>query len=1167
MVDASTFKKVLARNVAFPLFLMALLCAIFVGLVMNMIRANDDLVRSSVHLDTIATTYRRIVDSETGLRGFLIQGEDLYLEPFENAGRELPRLFNQLRTQAADSGDHLARIERIASTYENWRGFAMEAIGERSQLGKPYLGNFPKRKEQMDRLREDLREARVVSERQRDLRNESAAARTRITVLVIVLISAIFGGLIAYLGRRQLMTLSQRFESTLKEQNEQAEELTRQAWIREGQMQLVAKLRGELAPSRIAREILHFVSEYLGAKVGAVFVPGENGVLNRMGALALPSDAPERFARGEGLVGRVAEQMKILELEDLPVDYLRLTSGIGETPPRHVVLAPFTADGTLEGILELGFSEAPLRKHIDFLAGLQEVAGVSLRSASFRVRLQDLLHESQQLTEELQTQQEELRVSNEELAERTNALQESQARMETQQAELEQTNEQLEEQAQILESQRSDLDERNSALESARTNLERKAQELELAGKYKSEFMANMSHELRTPLNSSLILAKLLQDNAQGNLTEEQVHFASTIYEAGNDLLNLINDILDLSKVEAGKLEIHPEPLSVPKVVHGLENLFRPTADERRVGFEVKIDPTAASIVTDRQRLDQILRNLLSNAFKFTTQGSVTFVARSSEDGGIVFEVTDTGIGIDPAQHDRIFEAFHQADGTISRKFGGTGLGLSISRSLTRLLGGTLTLRSTVGKGSTFSLHLPRTPAEAIRAPEAAAAARPYEGRSLGQNLPKSPGPADRDGKVPVEWKDLMDDRESIGAGDKRVLLVVEDEREFAKILLDLGHELGFKVLLAATTSAGYELALAHDPSAIILDIKLPDASGLTLLNQLKDNPKTRHIPVHGVSSTDYTRTAMQLGAVGHLVKPVNREELKLALGKLEAKAKQRTKRVLIVEDDTVQRESIEKLIGGNGIELLGVDTGESAMKALRSSTFDCMIVDMKLPDMSGLELLESMAEAQLTSQPPVIVYTGRDLSRSEEDRLQLFSKSIIIKGARSPERLLDEVSVFLHRNESSMNPDAQKMLRTSRNRERSFDSRTIMIVDDDVRNIFALRSALETKGAKTLIARNGREALERLQDLPKDAARPDLVLMDIMMPEMDGYETIRRIREDPSHAEIPIIAVTAKAMRDDYERCLQAGANDYLAKPIDLDKLISLMRVWLPREIGGMRS
>ena len=821
-----------------------------------------------------------------------------------------------------------------------------------------------------------------------------------------------------------------------------------------------------------------------------------------------------------------------------------MKTGLGESDPLEIALVPVTHDGEVNGVVELGFLHPIRSQDLELLELIAGTLGATTQAAIYRRRLQETLAETQQLNEELQTQQEELRTANEELEEQARALSESQAHLEQQQAELEQTNSQIAQQADIVAS-------RNEALKLAQVELERRAAELERASKYKSEFLANMSHELRTPLNSSLILAKLLAEDRSGNLNEEQRKYANTIYSAGNDLLSLINDILDLSKVEAGKMELAPQRLSTDQLLEVLRAVFEPLAREKNLAFEVsRAQDVPTELYTDRQRLEQVLRNLLSNAIKFTKSGKVLLHAESRGADRIAFLVTDTGIGIAADQQQLIFEAFRQADGTIHRSYGGTGLGLSISREFAHLLGGRIEVRSAPGEGSTFALDLPVRYA----GPAAIPAVVPSP-------APVAPQRTELAATPTVEAAPTIpDDRDALG-DSARVLLVIEDDQAFASILYDLAHETQYRCLIATTAGEGLRLARKHVPRAILLDIRLPDGSGLTVLHELKHDPRTRHIPVHVLAAEDFGDVARHIGAVGFNMKPTTREALQDILKQLEEKGAGKVKRVLLVEDDERQRDSIVQLIKDEAIDITAVESGGEALEHLRHTIFDCMIIDLKLPDMEGAELLDRMTREEICSFPPVIVYTGRQLTREEEADLNRYSRSIIIKGARSPERLLDEVTLFLHTVEARLSRERQSILRDARNRDDLFEGRKVLLVDDDVRNIFALTSALEQRGMRVEIARNGIEALDKLQST-EDI---ELVLMDIMMPGMDGLEATRRIRANPRLRELPVIAITAKAMRDDQDQCRRAGANDYMAKPIDLDRLLSLIRVWLPslRRIG----
>lgn len=919
----------------------------------------------------------------------------------------------------------------------------------------------------------------------------------------------------------------------------------REAWLQFGQSEIGKRLVGDQSMKTLGENVLGFLTEYLGAQAGAVFV--KDGEIFRRTAIHAAADnsVPEQFGVESGLLGQAVKDGRHAVLSDLPEGYISVGSGLGKTVPRNLVIFPVAIDEKVNAVIELGFFSQVEGSDIELISRIEHSVSVAVRSVKYRMKLQELLEETQRQSEEVQAQSEELRVSNEELEEQSRALRESQSRLELQQTELEQINTQLEEQTQILERQKADL------LDS-KVALEIQAKEVEQASRYKSDFLANMSHELRTPLNSSLILAKLLADNRNGNLTEDQVRYAKTIESAGNDLLNLINDVLDLSKIEAGHMEVNAVEVSISGLMNGLKNTFQPIASEKGLEFSIVCDPNAPDrISTDPQRLEQILKNLLSNALKFTDGGGEVRLQFGRSSGKrVCFTVSDTGIGIASEKQRVIFDPFYQADGTTSRKYGGTGLGLSISRNLSRLLGGGMTLSSEPGKGSSFTLDLPEIydgpqnevaeiPTELPVKVEAVQEAEPVRSQPVGQ---------------------VPDDRDQV-TGNERLILVVEDDKPFAEIIYELAHELHFECLVATSAEEALDLAHRFVPSAIVLDVGLPDNSGLTVLERLKADHRTRHIPVHIVSASDYTRTALELGAVGYMLKPVKREQLIDAFHKLEDRISQILKRVLVVEDDAVQVEAMRDLLSSRDVEAVCARSAAECLEHLGKSTFDCMVLDLSLPDASGFTLLEKLSKEHAYSFPPVIVYTGRVLSPEEEQRLRRYSRSIIIKGAKSHERLLDEVTLFLHQVVSELPPEKRKLLEKAGNRDEVLEGRRILIAEDDVRNVFALTSLLEGRGVQLQIARNGREALEALERSVGDPAkRIDLVLMDVMMPEMDGITAMKEIRKRQEWKKLPVIALTAKAMKSDQEHCLAAGANDYLAKPLDVEKLLSLIRVWMPR-------
>ena len=1158
-IDQQRFQKLLVRNISLPLGVGLLSAVVFIAVIAYLLSVIQWVGHTDRVINNANESLKLSIDKETGMRGYLLTGEAHFLDPYELAKPRIAAQMQTLRELVADNPIQLDRLTRLDALQAEWNDFGREMIEARRTSGD-YRSDIQagRGKRLTDQIRKEYEDFVGLEQQLRAKRNETVSTTTWVSISLYLLFVIVVSGLLAWVGRRDLLNLSRSYQANIEAQERSTERLEQQGWIRNGQNQLAQQVLGQQTLPTLGHNILQFFSNYLGSVVAALYVRDEHDNLHRVASYGFSREQDARdqvISPHEGLVGQALAQNRLLTLEEVPEDYFKVSSGLGEGLPRSVMLMPATNDGQINGVLELGFLRPLSARDGELLERVAGNLGTSIESARYRQRLQEVLAQTQQLNEELQVQQEELKTANEELEEQSRVLKESQAHLETQRAELEQTNEQLAERTDALASQRDALDVKNTELNEAQVQLQQRAEELQRSSKYKSEFLANMSHELRTPLNSTLILAKLLAENPQDNLSDEQVKFAESIYSAGNDLLSLINDILDIAKVEAGKLDVRAETLQVARLADGLRGLFEPLAADKGLSFGVSVEPQVpATLYTDRQRLEQILKNLLSNALKFTEQGQVSLTLAPQAGGGIVFLVRDSGIGIAADQQEAIFEAFHQADGTTNRRYGGTGLGLSISRDLARLLGGEIQVQSAPGQGSVFSLSLPESYEPIVDQLQPSTLSRPQPlAQSLPAALPEVPSVPLAEG--PVRRLAFEDDRHK-APFSQRCILVIEDEPNFARILFDLAHELGYTCLVAHAADDGFELAERFVPDAILLDMRLPDHSGLTVLQRLKEQAATRHIPVHVISVEDRIETALHMGAVGYVVKPTSREELKTVFARLEEKLTQKLKHILLVEDADLQRESIARLIGDDDVQITAVGTAQQALDLLKAHVYDCMVIDFKLPDMPGNELLKRMTVDEIQSFPPVIVYTGRNLSRDEEAELLKYSRSIIIKGARSPERLLDEVTLFLHKVESTLSHERQRMLRTARSRDKVFEGRKILLVDDDVRNIFALTSALEHKGALVEIARNGRESIERLEQ----GSDIDLVLMDVMMPEMDGFEATRLIRKDPRWRKLPIIAVTAKAMKDDQERCLQAGANDYLAKPIDLDRLFSLIRVWLPQ-------
>jgi signal transduction histidine kinase/DNA-binding response OmpR family regulator/CHASE3 domain sensor protein len=1071
----------------------------------------------------------QIVDQETGIRGFLLSGDRSFLAPYERA-QPLP-MFAAVHRLVADNPPQQVRADAARARYEAWLKMNEQLLEPGAELNRyRQPGELLERKRRMDSIREALQDMLIIEQGLRVERATAYSDSNRLTTFLGVPLFIALATALAFISRRQLGEVSTTYVGLLEGERTARELVETQDWVRTQHMKLAESVQGDPAPDELGRRALSELCAHTGAVAGAFFI-AEPGGFRRRANLGLSAETNDWFADGEGLVGGAAIARTLLRVTTLPATFAKIESGSGAAVPTELVLLPACLGSTPLAVLELAFFAPISERSLELLKRVSETIAIALRSVQQKERLADLLEEAQRQGEELQTQQEELRVANEELQQQGDILRRAHA--------------QLEEGKEELETSNSSLSMQRDALEKAQRALSEKMHELEKASRYKSEFLANMSHELRTPLNSSLILAKLLADNKDGNLNPEQVKFASTIYSAGNDLLALINDILDLSKIEAGKIDIRAESLSVARLVEPVARTFDPVAKQKNVALALSLGQAQATLETDAQRVQQILKNLLSNAFKFTEQGTVSLSVEET-DAGYSFAVRDTGIGIAKAHYASIFEAFQQADGTTNRRFGGTGLGLSISRDLARMLGGDLTVESELGKGSCFTLSLPKVFTPGAHAEHSALPPAPAV-QVAEQATPLPPGTA------ASETPAFDDDRAQIDPL-RRLLLIIEDDVSFAEILAKLAKELSFQFLVAHSADEGVRLATTFLPAAIILDMNLPDHIGLTALDRLKQNGLTRHIPVHVMSVEDYSHMALSMGAAGYLLKPVKREELVSVFTGMKERFS-RMRRLLVVEDDAVQRDAVVQLLSSEDVEIVGASTVADAQRQLAAGSFDCIVTDLSLPDGTGYDLLERMADNESYAFPPVIVYTGRSLTADEEQKLRRFSSSIIVKGARSPERLLDEVTLFLHQVEAKLPAERQRMLRVARDREAAFDGRKILVAEDDVRNIFALSSILEPKGAKLYIARNGREAIEHLERTPDI----DLVLMDIMMPELDGLEATRRIRAaNGSFSRVPIIALTAKAMGDDRDLCIKAGANDYIAKPLDVEILLSLVRVWL---------
>ncbi|HEX6836397.1 MAG TPA: HAMP domain-containing protein, partial [Polyangia bacterium] len=967
--------------------------------------------------------------------------------------------------------------------------------------------------------------------------------------------------------------------SNLRETTQKNQE---QDWLKTNLARFTRMLQGQRDLETVSKLILKELAPLVRAQQGVFYmvdVEDREVMLKMLSSWAFRErkQLANSFKLGEGLVGQCVLEKERILLDEVPGDYIKIGSGLGEHKPVNIIVLPVLFEGQVKAVVELASFYRFNDIHLAFLDQLTESIGIVLNTIAAGMRTEELLKQSQSLADELRVQQQELTETNKRLEQQAESLKSSEARLQAQQEELQQTNEELEERSQLLQIQKAEVERKNRDIEQAKVLLEEKAQQLALSSKYKSEFLANMSHELRTPLNSLLILAKLLSDNEEGNLTQKQVDFARTIHSAGSDLLSLINDILDLSKIESGTVVIDVDEVNFAHLHDYVDRNFRQVAQNKQLEFAIDRGASLPdAMFTDPRRLQQVIKNLLSNAFKFTERGKVGLKIERATSGWsaenatlnnaeavLAFSVSDTGIGIPASKQKIIFESFQQADGTTSRRFGGTGLGLSISREIARLLGGEIKVESEPGKGSTFTLYLPLTYQQA---PSTSPAIRLAP---ASQPFPVAPPPPPISAEETTEAErallmlpnELGDDRTSIEAGD-RTLLIVEDDAQFARVMLDLARSKGFKGIVALRGDLALALAREYKPDAITLDIRLPVVDGWTVLDRLKHDSRTRHIPVHLISSVDedQKQRALRQGALAFLRKPIDKEGVESALDEIKGFVERRVKNLLIVEDDDVQRGAIVELIGNGDVDSTAVASGADALTELKQKHYDCMVLDLGLPDMRGIELIETIRGDESLKDIPIIVYTGRDLTEQEEMELKGFTDSIIIKSVKSMEHLLDETALFLHRVESNLPENKRRMLTQIHQADPVFTGKKVLIVDDDARNIFALTSVLERHKMEVYYAENGIKGIEVLKRTPEISC----LLMDVMMPEMDGYETTREIRKMPEFASVPIIALTAKAMKGDREKCIEAGASDYITKPVDTEQLMSLLRVWLYGAGGG---
>ena len=1135
-----------------------------------------------------------VKDAETGQRGFLLTGKNQFLGPYNGARTRAMNSIDQVKSLTADNPGQQARIDRLRLTVEARLDKLDSLVAQKRANVQFSESELDEGRRRMDEIRATVAQMKDAEELLLTARNQRLVRFSGTTPIVILVASALaivitivfflrlnadyqnrlllqaaleekdrditrriniiqdvaanisagdYSIRVSDEGRDGLGSLSGALNKMAGSLEFSFNTLADKEWLQAGIATLNEKMLGEREIKPLSNIITAFVTEYSGCAAGVLYIAENNDTFALSGTYAMAGNSlPQYFAPGEGIGGQAAMDKQPIILTDIPQDNILISHAAGTIKPVVVAAVPLLFENRVNGVLELLSLRPFSTREKSFLESVAGNIGTIINTAKNRLRLQELLEETQSQSEELQAQHAELENMNVELEMKTERLQASEEELRVQQEELMQANQELEEKAVSLEEKNQLIIERN-------IDIQRKAEELALSTRYKSEFLANMSHELRTPLNSILLLSRLLSENTSSNLSADQVEYASVIQSSGQGLLTLINEILDLSKIESGKMELEYAHVPVDYFVKEANALFLPLAKEKHIGFEVNVAPGLPSgVETDATRLGQIIKNLLSNAFKFTSQGSVTLSIKPA--GAHYYEicVTDTGIGIAQEKQDMIFEAFRQADGSTRRKYGGTGLGLSITKELVRLLGGEINLESEPGKGSSFTVKLPvnrpsaseLTEIQDLQPPLAAQQAAGQEPeRFLSLQIPEN----------------IPDDRNNINSGDK-CIVIVEDDVNFARSLLEFTRKKGYKGIVAVRGDEGIELVKQFKPTGVLLDIQLPVKDGWQVMDELKSDAKTRHIPVHIVSSHEVKRRSIAHGAVSYANKPVDPSEMQEIFKKIEYIIEHNPRKVLIVEEDRKHARALAFFLENYHVNTEITGTVHQGIEALQKEDANCVILDLEAGGEQAYSTLEEVKRTPGLEQLPIIVFTGKSLSKTEEMRIRQYADSIVVKTANSYQRILDEVSLFLHLMEEHTKPSTAIQRRLGGLSD-VLQGKTVLVADDDVRNVFSLTRALENYKMTVLPAIDGKEALKQLE-----SHAADVVLMDMMMPEMDGYETIRRMRANPKYRNLPIIAVTAKAMAGDREKCISAGASDYITKPVDIDQLVSLLRVWLYEDL-----
>ena len=1136
-------------------------------------------------------------DAETGQRGYLLTGDEKFLQPYNVASGKVLILVNNITSLTSDNPVQVRNSAALRQAVKS-RTDQLDNVMMLKKAGSPnLLTELTKGGEQMQLVRDIIQQMKDEEEHLLKTRTDRQQSLTRFTPIVIVIsgLLALLITIVFYVrvrmdfnqktrlqdelvakdrditrriniieqiatkislgdykvraadtGQDGLGNLSGSLNKMAAALDDSFMQLNEKEWLQTGITGLNERMLKEQQLAPLADTIAAFVASYTNSQIAALYLAGDDRRLYLTGSYALgPKESHPALKEGEGIAGQAFKSKELIHIKNVPDDSFSLKTAVGAVKPVVLLAVPILYDDHDIGVLELAAVNDYQDKDLSFIGEIAQRIGIVINNTRNRLRIQEMLEETQAQSEELQAQHSELENMNSELEAQSQKLQASEEELRVQQEELLQANQELEERAHMLE-------ERNETIAQRNLEIQKKAEELAMSTKYKSEFLANMSHELRTPLNSILLLSRLMSENNEQNLSDDQIEYAKVIQSSGNGLLSLIDEILDLSKIEAGKMDLEYVTLPVSEVVTDMKGLFDALAREKGLSFVIDLTPgTPAVFETDKMRLEQILKNLLSNAFKFTAQGSITLSIVSAEADQLTFSVKDTGIGIAADKQALIFEAFQQADGSTRRKYGGTGLGLSISRELARLLGGRLSLKSEPGQGAEFILELP---ANQIIAQKSGRSAEPVSDSLASPviEVVAVDGPKRYHSEnIPAE---IPDDRHEINKGDKSIL-IVEDDTPFAKSLLDFTRSKGYKGIVAVRGDEGVSLAQRYQPAAILLDIQLPVKDGWEVMEALKGNVSTRHIPVHMMSSYSMRKESLQQGAVDFINKPMAFEQMQQVFTTLEHALNKEGKKVLIIEENNKHAVALSQFLASFNISSEIAGNVKDGASLLQKKEVDCVILDMGIPDKNAYETLDAVKKDPAMEDVPIIIFTGKSLSKAEEQRIRQYADSIIVKTAHSYKRMLDEVSLFLHLME-----EGKKGGKSSQNYRKLgamndvLKDKTILVADDDVHNIFSLTRSLEQYGVNVISAVDGKEALQKLNDNPQ----VDLVLMDMMMPEMDGYESTRQIRKRQSTRNLPVIAVTAKTMTGDREKCIKAGASDYISKPVDVDQLLSLLRVWL---------